>query len=141
MSVAMNIFVLVSFLEPQSLSMRTLKCKFLSVAFFQNWLSWVVTMDDSIFLPDQLTNTGSFLPVCIPLKDSFFIFMRISKCSIKSVVLNNIVGQSVGTGFWLTATNIHNPFHHILDFCNSLIAIFDIESGWETFPRRMYMRM
>ena len=47
------------------------KCKFLSVAFFQNWLSWVVTMDDSIFLPDQLINTGSFLPVCIPLKDSF----------------------------------------------------------------------
>ena len=98
-------------------------------------------MDDSIFLRDQLRNTGPFLPLCIPLKDSFFIFMSISRCSIKSAVLNNIVAQSVGTGFCLTVRNIHNPFHHILDFCNSLIAIFDIEFGWQTFPRIMHMRM
>ena len=97
-------------------------------------------MDRSIFLPDQLTNTGSFLPVCISLKYSF-IFMSTSKCSIKSTVLDNIVGPTVGTGLWLTATNIHNPFHRILHLCNSLIAIFDIESRWETFPRIMYMRI
>ena len=140
MSVAMTIFVLVSFLEQHSMSMITWKWKFLSLAFFQNWLSWVVTMDDSIFLPDLLTKTGFFLPVCIPLKH-FFIFMSISKCSIKSTVLDNIVGPAVAIGLALRATNIHNPFHRNLDFCNSWIAIFDIESGWETFSRIIYMRI
>ena len=82
-----------------------------------------------------------FLTSLHTAKRDFVIFMSISKCSIKSTVLDNIVWPTVGTGLWLTAGNIHNPFHRILDFCNSLIAVFDIESGWETFSRIMYMSM
>ena len=80
-----------------------------------------------------------FLTSLYTSKRLFLIFMSISKCSIESIVLENIVGPAVAIGLWLTATNIHNPFHLILDFCNSLIAVFDIESGWETFSRIMYM--
>ena len=70
-----------------------------------------------------------------------FFFMSISNCSIKSRVLNNIVGPAIGTGLWLTATNIGNPFHRILDCCHFFIAVFGMESGWETFPGIMYMSM
>ena len=80
-----------------------------------------------------------FLTSLYTSKRLFFIFMSISKCSIKSIVLDNIVGPAVVIGLWLTATNIHNPFHLILNFCNSLTAVFDIESRWETFSRIMYM--
>ena len=38
-------------------------------------------------------------------KRLFFIFMSISKCSIKCTALDNIVGPAVAIGLWLTATN------------------------------------
>ena len=53
-----------------------------------------MTMFRPIFWPDQLTNTGSFLPADIPGR-LFLIFMNIHKCLIKSGVMDNIAGPAV----------------------------------------------
>ena len=51
-----------------------MKMQIFICGLFPELIELVVTMDDFIFLPDPLANTGSFLQVCIPLKD-FFLFL------------------------------------------------------------------
>ena len=63
-------------------------------SFFADWLRWVVTMDDSIFLPDELTNTGSFfLQVCIPLKDSFLFLWVFLNAALNVQFWTILLGQ------------------------------------------------